>query len=450
MASDATREGGEGTGGELERGISRRMLVFFIVGDMIGGGIYALVGDVGDVVGGAVWSAFVLALVLALFSAGAYAELSTKYPRAGGAATFVHRAFKQSLLTFVIAFGVICSGISSAAALAIAFGSDYFVEFAPVPFRITAIALIVLLSLINFYGIKESVSLNVVFTSIEVLGLFMIVVIGLLALGAGVGDPGRAFEFTGGGNPLILAFAGAGLAFYALVGFEDSVNVAEEVDDPRGSFPFALLGGVVIAGIIYFLVTLVAPMVVDVSQLAQSDNPLLEVVKVAPYTVPEWLFALIGLFALSNGALINMIMASRLLYGMAEDGVLPPVFGKIHSSRRTPWVGVIFAGLLASGLILSGGVEPLAATTVVLLLLAFIFVNVSCLVLRRDRVEHDYFRIPTAFPVLGVIVNLALLTQQEAGIFLRAGILLLIGAVLWLVNRFTLGRTQSPDAAPTA
>lgn len=453
MASDATTQGGGRQGPEehteLKRGVTKRMLLFFILGDILGGGIYALPGDVGAITGGGIWAAFMLAFALALFTAGAYAELSTKYPRAGGAATYVNRAFNQPLLTFLVAFAIMASGISSASALSIAFGQDYFSVLLALDFRMVALGLLVVIAVINFIGVNESVKLNVVFTCIELTGLLIIIVVGLLALGSGVGEPSRVMEFKGTSGVFAI-LAGAGLSFYAMIGFEDSVNLAEEVQDPRRSFPPGLFGGMAAAGFMYLLVTLVAPMVVDVGQLTEAENPLLRVIQVSPYSVPETLFAFIGLFALSNGALINMIMASRLLYGMSGERILLPLFGKVHPGRRTPWVSILFTSAIAFALVATGGVEILASTTVVLLLVSFILVNTAALVLRRDRVEHDHFRVWTFVPVVGVLACALLLTQQSGDAYLRAGILMVIGAVLWVINRVFLGRQPSPDAAPTA
>ncbi|MDN5872384.1 MAG: amino acid permease, partial [Nitrococcus sp.] len=148
----------------LKRGITPAFLLLFIVGDMVGGGIYALVGEVGAVTGGAIWSAFLLALVLAVFTAFSYAELVSKYPQAGGAASYVHRAFKVPFLSFLVAFAVVMSGVTSASALAIAFAGDYLDTFFTAPKVITGLIFIVVVGLINFRGIKESVALNAIFT----------------------------------------------------------------------------------------------------------------------------------------------------------------------------------------------------------------------------------------------------------------------------------------------
>jgi basic amino acid/polyamine antiporter, APA family len=267
------------------------------------------------------------------------------------------------------------------------------------------------------------------------------------ALVGGDGDPGRAFEFKEGSSVPLAILSGAALSFYALIGFEDSVNVAEETKGPRRSYPRALFGGMVVAAVVYLAVTFTASMVVATKQLTGASAPLLEVVKEGPIGLPLRLFAVIALVAITNTALINMIMASRLLYGMGNQGIVPRVLSKVHGQRRTPYVSIVFTTLLALALVTTGEVETLADTTVVLLLSVFVLVNVSVLVLRRDRVEHDHFRAPGFFPIAGVIVSLALLTQQEAEIYLRAGILLVVGVALWIVNRAIAGRTEELDAA---
>jgi APA family basic amino acid/polyamine antiporter len=419
---------------QLKRGIGQWLLLFFVVGDIIGAGIYALVGQVGAQVGGAIWTAFLLALILAVFTACSYAELVTKYPRAGGTATYAHNAFKVPFVSFMVAFAAAASSLFSAGTLSRAFGGDYLKQFIDIPTTLVALVFIVLVGLINFWGISESVRINVIFTLIEVFGLLLIVLIGIVALSTGSGEPSRAFEFKEGTSVALAILGGAALSFYALIGFEDSVNVAEETQNPRRIYPRALLGGLLAAGIIYLLVTFTASMVVDVDTLASSSGPLLEVVQAGPLAIPTWLFSLIALFAVANGALINTIMASRVFYGMADQGVMPSILARVHSGRRTPWVSILFTTLIVMLLIATGDIAENARATVLLLLFVFIVVNVSVFVLRRDRVEHQHFRTPSIFPVLGILVCLALLTQQEGATFLRAGALLLIGLVLWGVN----------------
>ena len=434
-------DGGEVDGGGLARAITPKLLLLFIVGDILGGGIYALVGEVGAETGGAIWSAFALALVMAAFTAGSYAELVSKYPHAGGAALYVHRAFRNRFVSFIVAFAVIMSGITSASALARGFGGDYLAEFVDLKVVIGALLLLAAITLLNLRGISDSVKVNVVFTLVEILGLLLIVVISVVAIGQGDAEPGRAFDFREGTGIFAAILAGAALSFYALIGFEDSVNVAEEAKNPVRTYPKVLFGGLAIAGVLYLLVTIGASAVVPTGDLAASSGPLLEVVKQGPLGIPEKVFSAIGLLALANGALINMIMASRLLYGMAREQVVPSPLGRIWASRRTPWVAILFTTVIAIGLILEADLEKLADTTVALLVIVFAVVNATVLYLRRDRVDHEHFRIPSVFPVLGVGVSITLLTQIEAETFARAGILVGIGVALWLVNELLLRRT---------
>ncbi len=435
MEASGSQAGNSSSGQpSLRRGIGPWLLLFFIVGDIIGAGIYALVGQVGAQVGGAIWTAFLLALVLGVFTAFSYAELVTKYPRAGGTATYAHNAFKVPFVSFIVAFAVAASSLFSAGVLSRTFGGDYLKQFIDVPTVLVALVFIVVVGLINFWGISESVRINVAFTLIEVFGLLLIVLIGVVVLSAGSGDPGRAFEFKEGISVPLAILSGAVLAFYAVIGFEDSVNVAEETRNPSRIYPRALFGGLLVAGVVYLLVTFTASMVVDTETLASSSGPLLEVVEAGPLAIPTKLFAAIALFAVANGALINMIMASRVIYGMGDQGVMPSVLARVHPGRRTPWVSIVFTTLIVMILISTGDIGALARATVLLLLLVFIVVNVCVFVLRRDRVEHEHFRTPTIFPILGILVSLGLMTQQQGSTFLRAGALLLVGLVLWGVN----------------
>ena len=204
---------------------------------------------------------------MAAFTAGSYAELVSKYPRAGGAALYAHRAFRLPFLSFMVAFAVAVSGITSASALARAFAGDYLSVFVDAPVVLAALVLVGLLAVVNLRGIAESVKLNVGFTLVEVAGLLLIVLIAAVALGQGDAEPGRAFEFKEGSSVIGAAFAGAALAFYALIGFEDSVNVAEETVEPHRTYPKVIFGGLAIAGVLYLLVTIGASMVVPTGDL---------------------------------------------------------------------------------------------------------------------------------------------------------------------------------------
>jgi basic amino acid/polyamine antiporter, APA family len=423
---------------KLNRVIGPRLLTVFIVGDILGAGIYALVGEVGAEVGGAIWASFLTAFVLALLTAFAYAELVSKYPRAAGAALYTHKAFGAPFFTFVVAFAVMSSGIASASTLARAFAGDYLSEFVDMPLVLAAIAFLGLVAAVNLRGISESVKVNLLLTSIELIGLLLIVAIGVAALGEGSGDFSRNFDFAEGESVFAAIVAGTALSFYAMIGFEDSVNIAEETKAPSRNYPRALFAGMAIAGTLYLLVTLTASLVVPTADLSGSDAPLLEVVEQGPLGISTKLFSFIALMAVANSALINMIMASRIVYGMAEQGIVADVFARVLPGRRTPVAGILFTTAIAVVLVSTGDLATLADTTVLLLLFVFTIVNVAVLVLRREEVEHEHFRAPVALPVLGALVSAALIVDtatDDLSTFARAGGLVALGAILYFVNR---------------
>jgi amino acid transporter len=431
------------TEGGLQRAIGGRMLIVFIVGDILGAGIYALVGKLSGHVGGAVWLPLVIGFAVAALTAASYAELVGKYPRAAGAALYAHRAFRKPLFTFLVAFAVMMSGVASASAAAIAFGGQYLQQLVTAPPMLAALGFLAVITLINFIGISHSVRVNLVLTLIEVSGLVIVMVVGIVALARGGGDPGRAFQLEAPAGELLGILGATALGFYALIGFEDSVNLAEECEEPHRTFPVALFTGIIITGIIYVAVSFVAVSLVEPAVFAKSSGPLLEVVESAGLHFPSWLFAVIALLAISNTALINMMMASRLMYGMANERIVPAVFARVHAGRRTPYVAIGFTVLISAALIASGTVADLAQTTVLLLLVVFAIVNISVLVLRRRHVDHAHFRTPIWAPVLGAITTLILATPftgRPARVYAVAGILVGVGAVLWGINRLLTGK----------
>ncbi|MGW8991689.1 APC family permease [Streptomyces zhihengii] len=440
----ATTEEADGSP-SLKRAIGPKLLILFVIGDILGTGIYATTGKVAGKVGGALWLPFLIGFVVALLTAASYVELVGKYPKAAGAALYTQKAFKVPFLTFIVAFMVMCSGLSSASAAARAFSGDYFQEFTDaIPATLIAIVFIVALACLALRGVSESVKTNVVLTAVELTGLAIILGIGAWAVMSGDGEPARLTEFesSGTGYALITGVLGAtALGFFAFVGFEDSVNMAEETKDPVRTFPRAIFIGVTVTGTIYVLVALVSSLLVDHRTLEGSSGPLLEVVKAGGVDFPPKLFALIALFAVTNSALINIMMASRLCYGLANERVLPKAMGKVLPRRRTPVTGIVFVTVLAIGLVSTGEIEGLGDTTSFLLLCVFAVVNVAVLVLRRDRVGHAHFRTPTVLPVLGALTALVLaspLADRAAEVYIRAGVLIGIGVLLWGLNKLFL------------
>ena len=445
----------------LHRVMGPGLLLLFIVGDILGTGIYALTGQVAKQVGGMVWLPFVVAFAVAMITAFSYLELVTKYPRAAGAALYTHKAFGIHFVTFIVAFAVMCSGITSASTASRAFAANlsqaFSLNYATTGITIIGLTFMAGVAAINFRGVGESVKANVVLTLVELTGLLIIIFIGLWAIGLGRGDVSRVMEFrtAGDGSVFWPVIAATTLAFFAMVGFEDSVNMAEECEDPTRIFPKVLLAGLLLTATIYVLVSISAITLVAPEQLGEGETPLLQVVQAGAPSFPVEIFGFITMFAVANTALINMLMASRLLYGMSRERVLPGMLGKVHPARRTPYVAIGFTTLLAFGLItFVGEVPALGGTTALLLLCVFTVVNVAVLVLRRDPVGHQHFRTPTILAVLGALSCAFLAgpwTGRDPVQYKIAGILIAIGVVLWvvtlLVNRATGLKPAEPDMA---
>ena len=440
---------------ELRRVLGPGLLLLFIIGDILGTGVYALTGQVAGEVGGAAWAPFLVAFAVALVTAFSYLELVTKYPHAAGAALYTHKAFGIHFVTFLVMFAVMSSGITSASTASRAFASNLIaglkLDWGTAGLIIIALAFMALIAAINYRGVGESVKANVVLTLVELSGLLLVILVGLWVIVGGDADWGAvtAFDTEGDKSAFLAVTAATSLAFFAMVGFEDSVNMAEETKDPSRIFPKIMLTGLSITGLIYVLVSISAVAIVPVGDLAASDTPLLEVVEAGAPGLPIGdLFPFIAMFAVANSALINMLMASRLLYGMAKQVVLPPVLAKVHPERRTPWVSILFTTALAFGLIMyvaqtsEDSIATLGGTTSLLLLAVFTVVNIAVLVLRRDPVDHDHFHAPTPLPIIGALACAYLVTPlsgRDASNYEVAGLLLALGIVLlaitWFITR---------------
>ena len=437
---------------QLKRAIGPKLLLFFVIGDILGTGIYALVGSVAGQIGGALWLPFLIAFIVAGFTAFSYLELVGKYPKAAGAALYTNRAFRLPILTFLVAFLVMCSGITSASTAAKAFAGTYLNYFLSWPVLPVAIGFIVVLALVNFRGVGESVKANMVLTIIELSGLAIIIVIGIFAAAEGKGDPSRLLEIdTGSTSTLFAITAATSLAFFAMVGFEDSVNMAEECKEPVRIFPRALLTGLAAAGFIYVLVAVTSSLLVETEVLSGAkSSALLKVIEIGAPGFPLWVFSAIGLFAVINSALINMLMASRLLYGMANERIIPQQFATVHPLRRSPWVAILFTSLIAVALVSTVDDLSVLGGTTALLLMVFTIVNIAVLVLRKEQAEHKHFRAPTIFPILGAITSAYLAIPGLSGRpweqYKVAGILLIVGLALWVINRLFVGKVEFDPA----
>ena len=414
----------------LARTMGLGALVIYGVGDMLGSGIYALIGKAAGVMGGAVWLAFLMSMVAALLTGLSYASLGSRYPRAAGAAYVTQRAFGWPFLSYLVGLAVMVSGLTSMGTQTRAF-TGYFVgmlpDFEPLPVMLGFIGV---LTFINFWGMRESTWLNVLCTLVEVGGLLIVIAVGARYWGGG--------EYLATPTPLgpQLVLTGAVLTFYSFIGFEDMINVAEEVKNPRRNFPIAVILALLIVTVIYLAVSITAVSVVPPAELAASPQPLVEVVRRAAPAFPSVIFSVIALFAITNTALLNYIMGSRIVYGMARQGFVPAALGAVHARRRTPHRAILVLMLIVTGLVFVGDISALASATSALLLAVFVVINAALIVLqRRPNEARGLFEVPAFVPAGGILVCLALLTQVR-GKALGIALVLLAGiAALYFISR---------------
>lgn len=416
-------------------------LIIYGVGDMLGSGVYALIGKAAGVMGNAVWLAFLASMIAALLTGLSYASLGSRHPRAAGVAYIAQRAFGFPFLSYLLGLAVVASGLTSMATQARAF-AGYFLGVLGMNAGNSGAAVVVILAFIgvltfiNFWGMRESTWLNLVCTTVEAAGLFLIIAVGVRFWGGEINYLETPAAAVGAGISFPLVLSGAVLTFYSFVGFEDMLNVTEEVKNPARNFPIAVLAALAITTVIYIAVSLTAVSVVPHAELAASGQPLVDVVKRAAPWFPPGAFSFIALFAITNTALLNYIMGSRLVYGLARQGLVPRVLGSVHPQRRTPHVAIFTLLAIVLALALSGNVGQLASATSVLLLAVFIVVNAALIVLKRRADEpRGLFEVPIAVPIAGIGMCAIILFHAKMPAILTALALMAGIALLYVVMR---------------
>ena len=374
----------------------------------------------------------------ALLTALSYASLGSRYPRAAGAAYVTGRAYGFPLLSFMVGLALVCSGLTSIATQSQVFAANVAALFGleGVPLWWLALGFLLVLTGLVFRGIRESMWVNVLCTLVEVGGLVLVIVVGASYWGSV--DYLATPAAQGTDHAVLLVMQAAVLAFFAFIGFEDMINVAEETRDPERTVPLGLILAMAAAALIYIAVAVTAVSVVPWAELAEAPGPITAVVGRAAPSIPPVVFIAITLFAVANTALVNYVTASRLIYGMACQGLLPKRLGSVHAARRTPHVAVAALFLVLAPLALLGTITELAAATVLLLLLVFMVVNGALFILKgRNSEKPGRFEIPRFIPALGALVCLVLIVVRVTTGDWRApalaGVLLLGSLAVYLL-----------------
>jgi amino acid transporter len=395
---------------ELKRSLSLTLTTLYGLGNILGAGIYVLVGKVIAHAGLFAPLSFLIASLLACLTAFTYAELSARYPLSAGEAVYVQQGLGIRTVSALVGLLIIFAGMVSAATILRGF-TGYLQVFVPVPEIAAILVLVVALGGLAAWGITESVMVAALITVLEILGLLMIIVVATPDMLTGQGLPSD-FSPLLEGSAWYGIFAGGFLAFYAFIGFEDMVNVAEEVREPRRNLPRALLLSLAIASVLYFLVALAAISSVPASLLAGSDAPLADLYRYVTGQEPV-VITLIGMFAVINGALIQIIMASRVCYGMSRQRWLPSMFGRVNALTRTPLLATAVVSLVVLGLALWFPIETLAKATSYFLLLVFSLVNLSLWRLKRGGDQPaGILQVPVWVPAAGFIASFLFVVIQ--------------------------------------
>lgn len=394
----------------LRRSLNLAQVTLYGLGNILGAGVYVLIGKVAGEAGYLAPFSFLIAAIIAGITAFSFCELSSRYPVSAGEAVYVKKGFNIPQLSLWIGLLVILTGIVSAATITKGF-SGYLSIFIELPDELVIIVVLFLLCAVAIAGIAESVSIAAFITILEVSGLLLIVYVTVPAMEQ---LPERACEFmpTFELSSWTGVFGGAFLAFYAYVGFEDMVNLAEEVKKPRHTMPVAILTALAVATAIYLLLAVNSLLVLSPEQLKNSDAPLADIYLTVTNKNP-WFISIVSLFAVINGALIQIIMGSRVCYGMAKQGLVSPILGQVNSKTQTPVLAtlVITAIIIVAALWLP--IETLAKTTTYFLLILFCLVNLSLIKIKqKEATPEDVFTVPSIVPISGFTVSFLFLGIQ--------------------------------------
>jgi APA family basic amino acid/polyamine antiporter len=400
---------------KLRRDVTLSLLIFYGLGNIFGAGIYVLVGKIAGISSYYTPFAFILACIIVFFTALSYAELSSRYPYSAGEALYVKKAFNSNTLSFIIGLMIALSGILSSATILNGF-YGYLSQFIELNKTFVSIVVCSSLCFIAIVGISKSLKVALVFTLIEIFGLAMIIFNGFIHLdftSIQVSTLIPNFEISVWYTISIGAF----LAFYAFIGFEDMVNIAEEVKNPTKTMPKAILIVLVVSTLIYILISLISILTIEPDTLSHSNAPLSDVYKTLTGQEAV-ILSLIGMFAVINGALIQIIMVSRLFYGMANNSWLPKIFASVNAKTNTPIFATIVATIIILIFALWLPLVTLASLTSFFIFIIFTFMNVALIKIKlQEEICEDTICIPMFVPVIGTVLNLILLAIQIHSVF---------------------------------
>ncbi len=399
-------EGGLPTA-KLRRTLTLPWLVFYGVGVTVGAGIFALIGEIVGLTSDAAPMSFLIAGLIAAITGVSYAILVSVYPLAGGEAVFVTRGLGP-ILGWLAGVGVAITGIVSSATLSVAF-AGYASSLIGLPHEVYILCMITILAGVAWFGIKESVLFAAFVTVLEVGTLLLVFAFGLPYLSS-LPNVSQLTGMAMGTNGFALVLSGAVLAFFAFIGFEDIVNLAEETAQPKSTVPRAIIWTLVLTVFIYFALSLIAVSVPGRDEIVQSSAPMAVLFSNATGLSGKPIVVLASV-AMINGILVQIIMSSRVLYGMANEGLLPNWFAVVDPHRRTPSRATFFVAIFVLTLALALPLVRLAEITSLVVLGVFAFVNLSLFVL-GNRSQELWLKRWRYWGLFGTFICAAILAFQ--------------------------------------
>jgi len=407
----------------LKRSITPFQAVMYGIGLILGAGIYVLIGDVAAITGNAMWISFILAAVIATLTGLSYAELSSVFPKSAAEYIYVREGLGSNFVALFVGCLIVFVAISSAATVAIGFSSYLVLILPQYPPVLYAIGLVLTLSILNFYGIRESMWVNIIFTFVEVGGLLIIIIVGL-SFGS-IADT-NYFEMPemsySSHSALISTLLGSTvIVFFAYYGFENISNISEETKNPTRVIPRALIVSIIVTTVIYILVAISSIALVGWEELAKSDAPLALAASKVLGDHGQVVLTILALIATTNTVLMMLISGSRIIFGIAKyDETVPAIVADVHSHRKTPWLAIIFttAFTLAMIILYSGRITEIAGISVFSIMIVFALVNLAAITLRFKRPDINRpfmspFRIKK-FPILpglGLVITAVIIFQ---------------------------------------
>lgn len=388
----------------LKRSISLPFITLYGIGTIIGAGIYVLIGKVASIAGMFTPIAFILSALIATFTGLSYSELASRYPRSAGEALYVLKGLRSKTFSSFIGWLVIATGVISASTITIGF-VGYFKIFFDVPDWTVIVGVVGAMCLIAAIGVNISVGVASIITVLEMGGLLYVVCV---AGGSLTTIPERWHELIPSFSSIDFShiFLGGFLAFYAFIGFEDMVNMAEEVKNPKYTLPKGIILALLISGFLYFIVSLVAILSIPMDELIESEAPLADLVSLHGSNAVSFM-GIIGMIAIINGALIQIIMASRVIYGMGSQGIGPKALAYINPWTKTPLIATLFVSAIILTFALWLPIITLAKVTTFIILFVFAMMNLSLISIksRSKKFPHEAVTFPLFVPIIGLFLN---------------------------------------------